>query len=159
MIRKGTREDAKLLADVETCCFSKNEAATPLEIQERLNVYANHFLLFFHENEIISFVDGFCTDERDLTDIMYSDANMHNENGKWQMIFGLNTLPNYQHHGYASRLMRAMIEQAKEEGRKGLVLTCKEKLIPFYSSFGFKNEGISKSVHGGVIWYQMRLEF
>ena len=25
--------------------------------------------------------------------------------------------------------------------------------------FGFKNEGVSSSVHGGVVWYQMRLEF
>ena len=33
----------------------------------------------------------------------------------------------------------------------------KEGLLPFYGSFGFVNEGISGSVHGGVVWYQMRL--
>jgi len=43
--------------------------------------------------------------------------------------------------------------------KKGLVLTCKEKLIAYYAKFGFENEGISESVHGNVIWYQMRYKF
>ncbi len=51
------------------------------------------------------------------------------------------------------------IQDAKKQGRKGLVLTCKDKLIPFYQKFGFVNEGISKSVHGNVVWNQMRLLF
>ena len=28
-----------------------------------------------------------------------------------------------------------------------------------YEKFGFMNEGISESVHGGAVWYQMRLTF
>ncbi len=55
--------------------------------------------------------------------------------------------------------MNAMIDMARQEKRKGLVLTCKDRLVPYYSKFGFKNEGVSSSVHGGVVWYQMRLEF
>ena len=50
-------------------------------------------------------------------------------------------------------------EDARKQGRKGLVLTCKEKLIAYYAKFGFENEGISESVHGNVTWYQMRYEF
>ena len=80
-------------------------------------------------------------------------------NGDWQMIFGLNTLPSYQRQGYAAKIMCAMIDLARQEKRKGLVLTCKDRLVPYYSQFGFKNEGVSLSVHGGVVWYQMRLEF
>lgn len=159
MIRKGTIEDAEILSKVEATCFLPNEAATPKEIQERLNVYANHFLLLFEENRLISFIDGFCTNQRDLTDEMYSDASMHDENGDWQMIFGLNTLPDYQRKGYATKIMNAMIHMARQEKRKGLVLTCKDRLVSYYSKFGFKNEGVSSSVHGGVVWYQMRLEF
>ena len=41
---------------------------------------------------------------------------------------------------------------------KGIVLTCKEHLIPFYSEFGFVDEGISSSTHGNVLWHQMRYE-
>ena len=159
MIRKGTIEDAEILSKVEVTCFPLNEAATSKEIQERLNVYANHFLLLFEENRLISFIDGFCTNYKDLTDEMYSDASIHDEDGDWQMIFGLNTLPDYQRKGNAAKIMNAMIDLARQEKRKGLVLTCKDRLVPYYSKFGFKNEGVSSSVHGGVVWYQMRLEF
>lgn len=159
MIRKGTIEDAEILSKVEVTCFPPNEAATSKEIQERLDVSANHFLLLFEEDRLISFIDGFCTNQRDLTDEMYSDTSMHDEDGDWQMIFGLNTLPEYQRKGYAAKIMNAMIDLARQEKRKGLVLTCKDRLVPYYSKFGFKNEGVSSSVHGGVVWYQMRLEF
>ena len=79
------------------------------------------------------------------------------KNGAWQMIFGVNTIPECRKKGYAGQLIRCAIEQAKKEGRKGLVLTCKDKLLHYYGGFGFVNEGVSKSVHGNVVWYQMRL--
>ena len=99
-------------------------------------------------------------DEPQLPDEMYENAAMHNENGAWQMIFGVNTLPEYRRHGYAGTLLRRTIDDAKQQGRKGLVLTCKERLIPYYAKFGFKDEGMSdKSTHGNVVWHQMRLVF
>ena len=52
MIRKGTIEDAEILSKVEATCFPPNEAATSKEIQERLNVYANHFLFIVRKKSI-----------------------------------------------------------------------------------------------------------
>lgn len=52
-----------------------------------------------------------------------------------------------------------MISDAREQKRQGLVLTCKEKLVHYYSKFGFEDEGISESKHGGVVWHKMRLTF
>ncbi|MCQ2448208.1 MAG: GNAT family N-acetyltransferase, partial [Oscillibacter sp.] len=106
-----------------------------------------------------SFVDGFVTDLPDLTDELYENAAMHSENGVWQMIFGVNTLPAYRKQGCAGQLLQRAIDDARQQGRQGLVLTCKERLIPYYAKFGFVNEGISQSVHGNVTWYQMRLTF
>ena len=97
------------------------------------------------------------TDESDLTDEMYEKASMHNERGAWQMIFGLNTLPAYRCQGYAAILVHEVIKAAKEQGRRGVVLTCKEKLVHYYAKFGFVDEGISGSTHGNVVWHQMRL--
>ena len=94
-----------------------------------------------------------------MTDEMYENASMHNEKGAWQMIFGVNTLPAYRQHGYAGELIRRAIFDAKAQRRKGLILTCKDKLIHYYASFGFVDEGISESVHGNVVWHQMRLTF
>lgn len=40
------------------------------------------------------------------------------------------------------------------------MLTCKERLVPYYAKFVFVDEGVSeKSTHGNVVWHQMRLSF
>ena len=91
---------------------------------------------------------------------MYENASMHDENGAWQMIFGVNTLPDYRRCGCAKELIKKAILDARKQNRKGLVLTCKESLVPYYSKFGFVDEGITdKSTHGNVLWHQMRLDF
>ena len=109
--------------------------------------------------KILSFINGPVTQEKDLMDKMYDDPNFCEDEGGWQMVFGVVTHPKHQHQGLASRLMQRFIEEAKAERRKGIVLTCKEEKITFYEQFGFRNEGISSSIHGGVAWYQMRLIF
>ena len=75
------------------------------------------------------------------------------------MIFSVCTLPEYRRQGYAAWLLNRVISEAGDRGCKGLVLTCKENMIEYYSRFGFENEGLSSSVHGGAKWYQMRLTF
>ena len=159
-IRYATKEDLAAIAAVEAECFPPEEAATEKDFVDRIRYYGRHFWLMFDGNKLIAFVDGFVTDEPDLTDEMYEKASMHNENGAWQMIFGVNTLPDYRRHGYAGQLIECAIADARLQGRKGLVLTCKERLIPYYSKFGFQDEGVSdKSTHGHVVWHQMRLRF
>ena len=159
-IRTATLQDIDQIAAVEKECFPAAEAATKEEFEQRLSHYADHFWLMFDENDkLIAFVDGMVTDEADLTDEMYEKGEMHNENGAWQMIFGVNTIPSCRKKGYAGELIRRAIEDARAQGRKGLVLTCKDRLIPYYSKFGFVLEGVSESVHGNVVWNQMRLTF
>lgn len=158
-IRTATLQDIDQIAAVEKECFPEAEAATEEEFAKRLEQYADHFWLMFEDDTLIAFVDGMVTDQDDLTDEMYENATMHNENGAWQMIFGVNTLPAYRNHGYAGELLKRAIADAKDQGRKGLVLTCKDRLIHYYAKFGFVNEGVSESVHGNVVWNQMRLTF
>lgn len=153
-------DDLEKVTAVEAECFPAAEAATKEEFAERLKHYGNHFWLMFDEEKLIAFVDGFVTDEPDLTDEMYEKASLHNEDGAWQMIFGVNTIPPYRKHGYAGELIQRAVEDAREQKRKGLVLTCKKKLVPYYAKFGFEDEGVTdKSVHGNVVWHQMRLTF
>ncbi len=159
LIRSATQEDLDAISQVEAECFPPAEAATKEEFAKRLAYYGSHFWLMFDGDKLIAFVDGFVTDEADLTDEMYEKAEMHRENGDWQMIFGVNTIPAYRKKGYAGELIKRAIADAREQGRKGLVLTCKDRLIPYYAKFGFVNEGVSESVHGNVVWNQMRLTF
>lgn len=158
-IRTATIKDLEAVTAVEAECFPPAEAATKEELAERLKYYADHFWLMFDGDKLIAFVDGFVTDEKDLTDEMYAKAELHDEKGAWQMIFGVNTIPDYRKHGYAGELIKCAIADAKKQGRKGLVLTCKDYLVHYYAKFGFVNEGVSESEHGGVQWNQMRLKF
>ena len=159
-ITYAEEKDIAAIAAAETACFPPADAATEQEFVERIMYYGNHFWLLYEGDKLLAFVDGFVTDEPDLTDVMYEDAALHNEQGAWQMIFGVNTLPEYRRHGYAGQLLRRAVADARQQGRKGLVLTCKERLIAYYAKFGFVDEGVSeKSTHGNVRWHQMRLTF
>lgn len=160
VIKHASQKDIAALTAVETACFPPAEAATEKEFIDRVQYYGNHFWLLYEGDKLLAFVDGFVTDEPDLTDVMYEDAALHNEQGAWQMIFGVNTLPEYRRHGYAGQLLRRAVADARQQGRKGLVLTCKERLLPYYAEFGFQDEGVTdKSTHGNVAWHQMRLSF
>ena len=59
----------------------------------------------------------------------------------------------------AGAVLERGIADARAQGRRGCVLTCKDKLVHYYEKFGFVNEGVSQSTHGGAVWYDMRLTF
>lgn len=158
-IREANRKDLDRITEVERICFPETEAATRESFQNRLTYYPNHFWLLENGDTLIGFLNGLVTDREHLEDEMYEDASMHNENGVWQMIFGVDTVPAYRGKGYAAMLIRHAIEESKRQGRKGLVLTCKDHLVHYYAKFGFVDEGISASNHGGVSWHEMRLTF
>ena len=159
-IRYATMADLDALAAVEAACFPSPEAATRADFERRLRVYPDHFWLMFDGDRLIAFVDGFVTDIPDLSDKMYEKAEMHDARGAWQMIFGVNTIPEYRRRGCAGQLIRRAIGDAHAQGRRGLVLTCKDALVHYYAGFGFVDEGRSdKSSHGGAVWNQMRLTF
>ena len=158
-IRTATLNDLDAVTAVEAACFPAAEAASGEEFAERLRYYGSHFWLMLDDEKLIGFVDGMVTNQADLTDDLYEQAHAHNEQGNWQMIFGVNTLPEYRRQGVAAALLERAISDAKAQGRKGLVLTCKDKLVHYYAKFGFVNEGVSESTHGGAVWYQMRLTF
>ena len=73
-VKYATAEDIAALAAVEAECFPPAEAATEKEFIERVQYYGNHFWLMYEEEKLIAFVDGFVTDEPDLTDEMYEKA-------------------------------------------------------------------------------------
>ena len=158
-IRHAEISDLTALAAVEAACFPPAEAAREGSLRRRLAVYPDPFWLLWDGDTLVGFVNGMVTQEADLADEMYDNAELHNENGPWQMIFGVDTRPAYRRRVCAQLLLERAIADARDQGRKGLVLTCKEHLLHYYAKFGFVSEGISQSVHGNVQWYQMRLTF
>lgn len=159
MIRNATIHDLDAITAVEAACFPPAEAADRDSLRRRLETYPDHFWLLWDGDTLVSFVNGMVTHDPDLKDEMYEDASLHDAAGAWQMIFGVDTIPDHRRQGCAAQVLNRAIEDARTQGRKGLVLTCKEPLLHYYAKFGFRNEGISQSVHGNVVWYQMRLTF
>ena len=158
-IRKGTIDDLEAVAAVEARCFPPEQAATREQFRDRLQTYPEGFWLLWDGETLVGFLDGMVSDSPELTDEMFADASLHDPRGAWQMIFGLNTIPEYRNRGCAGQLIRQCIRDAEIKGRRGVVLTCLEEKIPYYEKFGFRNEGVSESVHGGAVWYRMRIIF
>ena len=87
IIKYAAAEDIAAIAAVEAECFPPAEAATEKEFIERVRYYGNHFWLMYEEEKLIAFVDGFVTDESDLTDEMYKNAAMHDEKHQMRLAF------------------------------------------------------------------------
>lgn len=158
-IRQVTPEDLDEVTAVEAACFPEAEAATRESFEQRIKTFPDSFFVAVHDGRIIGFINGCVTDERTIRDEMFEDSSLHDPDGSYQSIFGLDVLEEYRRQGIAAKLMEYLIATARERGKKGLILTCKDRLIHYYAKFGYKNLGISASVHGGAVWYDMLLEF
>ena len=147
--RTAQLSDLDRVTEIEYICFPAEQAATRAAFEQRIKTFPSHFILLEHEGTPIGFVNGAVLDARYIED----------ERGAYQSVYGLDVLPEYRGRGLAHKLMAQLIDQAKKEGRRGVTLTCLDEKIGFYETMGFKNEGVSASSHGGVVWNNMILEF
>lgn len=159
IIRKVSPEDLDRVTEVEAECFPTAEAAGREALKQRIETFPENFFVAEKDRTVIGFINGCVTDERTICDEMYEDSRFHHPEGSFQSIFGLDVIPEQRRQGVAEQLMRKMIEEARVQGKKGLILTCKSRLIHYYEKFGYVNCGVSKSVHGNAVWYDMILEF
>ncbi|MCB2294975.1 GNAT family N-acetyltransferase [Clostridium algoriphilum] len=156
-IRQACIEDLDAVTKVEASCFPEAEAATRLSLEQRIKTFSESFFVAETEGEIIGFINGCAINGTVIYDKLYENSTLHIPNGNYQTIFGLDVISEYRNQGIAAQLMNYMIEKSRVTGRKGVILTCKEKLIHYYTKFGYINMGISESVHGGAKWYDMIL--
>lgn len=158
-IRPANINDLAEITFIETSCFPKEEAATEESFAHRLKTFTKSFYVGYVEDKMVCIINGCVTNSKTIFDDLYHDSTLHNDENDYQAIFGLCTLPEYQKNGLAEQIMQFFIEDSKKRGKKGVILTCKDKLISYYEKFGYKNLGVSNSVHGGAIWYDMIIEF
>mgnify|MGYP001051621334 CR=1 FL=1 len=157
-LRIATLTDLDAITALENTCFPPNEAATRNSFIKRLQSFPDHFWVLEIEGQLIGFINGMVTNNETIIDEMFAQANLHNDEGKWQSIFGLAVDPAFRKHGYAGKLIHHFIEKARADKRTGVTLTCKEYLVPYYEKFGFTDRGISASVHGGEVWHDMTIK-
>lgn len=86
-----------------------------------------------------------------------SDPSLGNkQEGRTVAIHSLAVLPEFQHKGLGSTLMKAYLDRlAKQDVADRAALIAHEEMIPYYEKFGFKNKGKSAAQFGGGGWFDM----
>ena len=156
-LRQARPDDLDVLTDLEARSFPPEEKATRERFRERLAAYGDCFLILEKDGKVVGLIDGPVTNHETIVDEMYEHATCHDPEAKIQAVFGIAVDPSVRRQGCGAMLMEAFIEKARREGREKVILTCKEHLIHWYAKFGFVNMGVSGSVHGGAVWYDMTL--
>ena len=77
---------------------------------ERYKTCKTAFVAETEDGEIAGFCNGCCADTDYLADALYHDATLHNPDGDYQMIFGLDVNPKFQKQGIGEALMRHMVK-------------------------------------------------
>ena len=157
-IRFAKKEDVERIADIELECFPVAEAADRETLKIRFEAFSENLLVAEKDGKVVGFINGCTTNTPELPDELYHNTKLHKPNGDYQTVFGLDVVPEYRKQGIAEELLKKLIGLSIERGKKGVVLTCKDHLVHYYSKFGFKHLGISASSHGGAKWNDMYLE-
>ena len=156
-IRGVQLKDVERVTEIEAICFPEAEAAPRKSFEDRITAFPECFLVAETEGHLIGFINGCITNSAVIHDELFYTTEHHIPEGKNVAIFGLDVIPVYRKQGIAALLMNHFIQLAKNTGRKSIILTCKAQLVDYYKSFGYVNNGVSKSTHGGAVWFDMIL--
>lgn len=153
-------EEAEYAAYMESVCYDNPaDACTREEILDRVAAAPEIFLVAFDRKtgEMAGIMNGVATNnDEEFLDAFFSEASrLHEPDGRTVMLCGLDVMPQYRGQGLAKELVRRYIARERERGRKRLLLTCIEEKIDMYRKFGFRLVGVSSSVYGGTVWYDM----
>lgn len=156
-IRRVQPNDLDRVVEIEAICFPAAEAASRQALAERIEAFPDSFLVAEAAGRLIGFINGCVTNSPVIYDELFATTEHHIPAGKNLTVFGLDVIPEYRRQGIAAQLMNHFIQLARSTGRKSVILTCKEHLVHYYESFGYVNNGISDSTHGGSQWFDMTL--
>lgn len=154
-IRSAVEDDLSAIVSIEQANFSKEEAATPEAMKERLEVMADTFLVAEDDGVVAGYVEGPVMDQAYITDDLFHHVTPNQAKGGVLAITSLSISPDYKGRGLGTMLLAAVKDLAVAGEREAISLTCHEELIPFYEMNGFKDMGKSESTHGGSTWYNM----
>ena len=155
--RQINDDEADEAAAVEAECFPPKEACTLEHMRDRVRAAKDIFLVAIDKEtgRMAGFANGIATNGDDFTDNYFTDASLHEIDGKNIMICGICVRPEYQKQGLARELVYNYCRREWERGRRSLILTCKEQKVKMYRKFGFTDRGEANSSWGGQKWHKM----
>ena len=121
-------EEAEQAAEIERICFPPNEACTREMMIRRVAKAPDLFLVAVdrHTGKVAGFLNGLATDENVFRDEFFTDAELHDPDGKNIMLLGLDVLPEYRGQGLAREIVRIYAAREQAKGRRMLLLSCLE---------------------------------
>lgn len=152
-IRKAESKDIDRITEIELNCFPPAEAASEEKYLWRLETYPEYLLVGEVKGKIESVVCMIPMAAPVITDEIFEMEKQ--PQGDVAAVLSVMTAPDGQKQGYAGQMLEAASVRACELGMRSMALTCKERLIHYYSKYGFEKIGVSASVHGGAVWYDM----
>ena len=122
--RNIKQNEAEEAAEIERICFPPNEACSKKHMKDRVAGIADLFLVAIDKEngKMAGFLNGLATDDEILKDEFFTDASLHNPEGKNIMLLGLDVLPEYRSQGLARELVRRYLEREWGRGRKEIIL-------------------------------------
>lgn len=160
IFRSIRQDEAEQAVNIEKTCFPPGEADRPEAMRARIAAAPELFLAAVDGNTglLAGFINGISTNETAFRDEFFTDISLYEPDGSTVMIVGLDVLPEYRGRGIARELMERYCGRERANGRKRLVLTCHDRLVPMYEKLGFTDNGAANSTWGGGVWREMSRE-
>lgn len=154
-----SNQDIRKAYEIETSVFSNEAAATLEAFRMRKHVFGAYFLVAENEldHQIIGVTNSVKIHNKELADDSIKQETQPAEDGQYLCVLTIAVHPSYQRRGVATELLQHIIEIARKDGLKGIVLMCEEHLISFYEKNGFLYVAPSSSQHAGIQWHEMNL--
>ena len=153
-LRAAILEDLETIKAIEQVNFSTTAVGAET-IQKWIAHVPNTCLIAELNEKIAGYIVGSAVFSRHLTDELFEKVAENPDSGGFIAIQSLSVHPDFKGQGIGTLLLAALKEKAVVQNRPGINLTCHDYLISYYEINNFKNEGISDSVHAGVVWYDM----
>ena len=155
--RNIREEEIEQAIKIEKICFPPNEDCSENSMRERIAVAADLFFVAVARNtgKIAGFLNGIATDEERFRDEFFTDAGLHQPDGKNIMLVGLDVLPEYRGQGLGREIVHQYLQRERERNRQQVILTCLDSKVNMYKKFGFSDLGMANSTWGGEQWHEM----
>lgn len=147
------------IMQIENAGFPPSERCTPALMAARFKAFPDWCFAAWRGGQLAGFVHGMGVLAPFMQDAFYYLPSLHAPLAPWQCVLGLAVAPEFRRQGIGRHLMGFYAGMAQARGRQGLVLACKQELVPFYAPIGFECAGTSQSRYGGGAWLDMVWRF
>lgn len=152
-IRNAQLKDLEEIYNIETSAFEESDKESKSLYKWRIEM-ENDWFFVYEEDDILGMLFGRLSDVDYIEDRLYTDTKIESKN--YLALLSLAIKFDSIGLGISSKLINHIIQKAKDENIKEIILACKEHLIEYYKHYGFELVGNSKSKHGGNTWYDMK---